>query len=61
MFQFRYPSSEHYAHSMILTQLGLDEGCILELLACSSSEVRSEARKLLLENMPGTHILVESQ
>ncbi|KAI1715658.1 hypothetical protein DdX_07982 [Ditylenchus destructor] len=51
----RYPSADHYAHSMILSQLGLDEVHILDLLATSSSEVPLYARKLLEENMPAGH------
>lgn len=35
----RYPSADHYAHAMILTQLGLDETLILELLCTSSGDV----------------------
>ncbi|KAH7729499.1 Protein C23G10.8 [Aphelenchoides avenae] len=53
----RYPSADHYAHSMILTQLGLDEVHILELLATSSRHVPIRARELLQENMPPGHDL----
>uniref|UniRef100_A0A915D9X7 NADAR domain-containing protein n=1 Tax=Ditylenchus dipsaci TaxID=166011 RepID=A0A915D9X7_9BILA len=51
----RYPSADHYAHSMILTQLGLDEVHILELLATPSSSVPVRARELLEENLPAGH------
>lgn len=51
----RYPSADHYAHAMILTQLGLDESLILELLCTSSSDVPIKARQLLRENMPAGH------
>ncbi|CAJ0957173.1 unnamed protein product, partial [Mesorhabditis belari] len=53
----RFPSAEHYAHSMILSQLGLDDSHILELLGCRSNEVKSRARALLVENMPAGHDL----
>lgn len=42
---------------MILTQLGLDEVHILELLATSSRHVPIRARELLQENMPPGHDL----
>ncbi|KAK0419728.1 hypothetical protein QR680_014293 [Steinernema hermaphroditum] len=51
----RYPSADHYAHAMILTQLGLGDLHILELLATTSREVPSKARTLLNENMPQGH------
>uniref|UniRef100_A0A1I7ZJC1 DUF1768 domain-containing protein n=1 Tax=Steinernema glaseri TaxID=37863 RepID=A0A1I7ZJC1_9BILA len=51
----RYPSADHYAHAMILTQLGLGDVHILELLATTSRDVPSKARKLLNENMPQGH------
>uniref|UniRef100_A0A914EQK7 NADAR domain-containing protein n=1 Tax=Acrobeloides nanus TaxID=290746 RepID=A0A914EQK7_9BILA len=51
----RYPSADHYAHSMILSQLGLDDVHILELLATPSSSVPAKARELLQENMPQGH------
>uniref|UniRef100_A0A915ALX9 NADAR domain-containing protein n=4 Tax=Parascaris univalens TaxID=6257 RepID=A0A915ALX9_PARUN len=51
----RYPSADHYAHAMILTQLGLDEALILELLCTSSADVPIKARQLLKENMPTGH------
>ncbi|VDD91264.1 unnamed protein product [Enterobius vermicularis] len=51
----RYPSADHYAHAMILTQLGLDEALILELLCTSSSEVPVKANQLLRDNMPAGH------
>ncbi|KAL4003623.1 hypothetical protein ACH3XW_8375 [Acanthocheilonema viteae] len=51
----RYPSADHYAHAMILTQLGLDEALILELLCTSSADVPVKARQLLQENMPTGH------
>ncbi|MCP9259380.1 hypothetical protein DINM_002329 [Dirofilaria immitis] len=51
----RYPSADHYAHAMILTQLGLDEALILELLCTSSADVPVKARQLLQENMPIGH------
>ncbi|VDM98875.1 unnamed protein product [Thelazia callipaeda] len=51
----RYPSADHYAHAMILTQLGLDEALILELLCTSSADVPVKARQLLQENMPAGH------
>ncbi|CAD5225412.1 unnamed protein product [Bursaphelenchus xylophilus] len=51
----RYPSADHYAHAMILSQLGLDEVHVLELLATPSAEVPRKARELLQENMPQGH------
>ncbi|XGW16283.1 hypothetical protein V3C99_001611 [Haemonchus contortus] len=51
----RYPSAVHYTHSMILSQLGVDENVILELLCTSSCDVPIKARQLLLENMPAGH------
>ncbi|CAD5218461.1 unnamed protein product [Bursaphelenchus okinawaensis] len=51
----RYPSADHYAHAMILSQLGLDEVHVLELLATASADVPRKARELLQENMPQGH------
>ncbi|WKY00641.1 hypothetical protein Q1695_015011 [Nippostrongylus brasiliensis] len=51
----RYPSAVHYTHSMILSQLGVDENVILELLCTSACDVPLKARQLLLENMPAGH------
>ncbi|KAI6193875.1 NADAR domain-containing protein [Aphelenchoides besseyi] len=53
----RYPSADHYAHSMILASLHLDEVHILELLATPSTIVAKKARELLRENMPQGHDL----
>lgn len=52
---FRYPSADHFAHAMILNQLGLDEVHILELLSSTSAEVPMKCRELLRENMPAGH------
>ncbi|KAI6184579.1 NADAR domain-containing protein [Aphelenchoides bicaudatus] len=57
----RYPSSEHYAHAMLLTSLNLEEGLILELLATQSNTVAKKARELLRENMPSGYSMTSLQ
>ncbi|CAJ0582850.1 unnamed protein product, partial [Mesorhabditis spiculigera] len=53
----RYPSAEHFTHSVILAQLKLNDSHILELLSCRSSEVKHRAKQLLTDNMPQGHSL----
>ncbi|CAI4228977.1 unnamed protein product [Auanema sp. JU1783] len=51
----RYPSATHYTHTMILSQLGLKEEIVADLLSEKSEDVPSKAHQLLLDNMPFGH------